>query len=462
MERVYAWCDKRSWMGGVTMEDYLKTLLEQIRCRKAREAVEEEIRDHMEQQIQENMANGMDRAEATKEAVRDMGDPVETGISLDAIHRPWICWSVVILAGLISLFSIALHMVIGISDQQLGLPYVIKHALHIGGGFLVMLAVYRMDYSFLGRHGMLIAGIYTGVLFLALNILGYTVNGTRRWINLGISVNVSCLLYLFVPVFAGILYQYRKGGYLEICKSILWMLAPVCFAIFMTDLSQAAILFFAGAMLLSVVVWKGWFQIPKGRFLGIFWTLVILLPIGAVLLWMKAGNMAVYQRERIQAWLTGENPYLTAAHYLADCRWIGGNLQHAKEIPVYNGDHILTFLSSCYGILAAVAAAAMVLFMAGKVLKIVSVQKNQLGQMVGYGCGLTFLTITLANIFTWAGILPVGAGSVFLPFLSAGGSGILISYILLGLVLSVYRYKNILPRETLPKGKLRQRRRISC
>ena len=35
------------------MEEYLKTLLEQIRCKKARNVVEEEIRGHLEEQIKE-------------------------------------------------------------------------------------------------------------------------------------------------------------------------------------------------------------------------------------------------------------------------------------------------------------------------------------------------------------------------------------------------------------------------
>ena len=65
------------------MDEYLKTLLEQIRCKKARPYVKQEFQDHIEDQIEANMQAGMDREQAEREAVRDMGDPVETGISLD-------------------------------------------------------------------------------------------------------------------------------------------------------------------------------------------------------------------------------------------------------------------------------------------------------------------------------------------------------------------------------------------
>ena len=51
------------------MEEYLKTLLEQIRCKKARSLIEEELRGHLEEQIEENRMSGMEPEEAEKAAV---------------------------------------------------------------------------------------------------------------------------------------------------------------------------------------------------------------------------------------------------------------------------------------------------------------------------------------------------------------------------------------------------------
>jgi cell division protein FtsW (lipid II flippase) len=34
----------------------------------------------------------------------------------------------------------------------------------------------------------------------------------------------------------------------------------------------------------------------------------------------------------------------------------------------------------------------------------------------------------------------------FLPFFSRGGGGILVCYIMMGIILSIYRYKNIYPK----------------
>lgn len=48
------------------MDEYLKTLLEQIRCKKARPYVKQEFQDHIEDQIEANMQAGMDREQAER------------------------------------------------------------------------------------------------------------------------------------------------------------------------------------------------------------------------------------------------------------------------------------------------------------------------------------------------------------------------------------------------------------
>ena len=46
------------------MEEYLEKLISQIRCKKARPYILEEIKGHIEDQIQDNIAVGMTKEEA--------------------------------------------------------------------------------------------------------------------------------------------------------------------------------------------------------------------------------------------------------------------------------------------------------------------------------------------------------------------------------------------------------------
>ena len=70
-------------------------------------------------------------------------------------------------------------------------------------------------------------------------------------------------------------------------------------------------------------------------------------------------------------------------------------------------------------------------------------QKNELGFSMGIGCGMLILMNAIINISCSIGILP--PTSSFLPFFSAGGSNTILCYFLTGLVISIYRYKDIYP-----------------
>ena len=114
-----------------------------------------------------------------------------------------------------------------------------------------------------------------------------------------------------------------------------------------------------------------------------------------------------------------------------------------QKLPGWNSEYILVSLASIYGLLAVAAAVALVLLLCVKMFHISSHQKNQLGMIIGYGCGMVLLLQAVTVIATNLGLLPVS--SMTIPFFSAGGSNMVSSYILTGLVLSIYRYKDILP-----------------
>lgn len=129
------------------MDEYLKTLLEQIRCKKARPYVKQEFQDHIEDQIEANMQAGMDREQAEREAVRDMGDPVETGISLDSVHRPQVAWKLLGIIVLISIAGVLIHAGIAGKISENAAAGSDRYVFHV----VIGLAVYD-DFISSGLH----------------------------------------------------------------------------------------------------------------------------------------------------------------------------------------------------------------------------------------------------------------------------------------------------------------------
>ena len=69
-------------------EEYLSAVQKQIRWKRAQKVVLEELRQHIDDQVDTFISQGMNRQEAIQHAIVQMGDPVTVGLELDRIHRP--------------------------------------------------------------------------------------------------------------------------------------------------------------------------------------------------------------------------------------------------------------------------------------------------------------------------------------------------------------------------------------
>ncbi|MDE6053843.1 MAG: permease prefix domain 1-containing protein, partial [Lachnospiraceae bacterium] len=85
------------------MEEFIKTLTEQMRCIKAREGVARELSNHIIDQTAAYEQSGMEHDKAVEKAVHEMGDPVAIGVLMDRIHRPQIDWRMILLTLVLSI-----------------------------------------------------------------------------------------------------------------------------------------------------------------------------------------------------------------------------------------------------------------------------------------------------------------------------------------------------------------------
>lgn len=445
------------------MEEYLRILLEQVRCKKAHTLIADEIQAHMEDQIEDNMASGMPKEMAEMAAVRDMGDPVETGISLDRIHRPAMAWDMIFFMAIISIIGIVIHMLIG--DSGAGSNQFMRYTVI---GFIAMLIVYRVDYSFMAHHAKWIGTLFLAFSFCSIWAFGMMVNGNSDSIGIFIagffiSINYFCWMMLYVPIYGAILYQYHGTGKKGILTSFVWMMIPVIFALRLHNVILAEILFVSMSVLLSIAVYKDWFQVSKKKFYFFLWGSVIVLPIILLALSMSFHWLASYQEARILGIIRGsEENYITnmLKTSLGSSLLLGGNsVDLMKRLPGFNNDYIFGYLISSYGILVGIAVCVVLVLIVVRCFRISLKQKNQLGMMMGCGSSVVLLSNIVINILENIGLFP--NTQTFLPFFSAGGSCTISSYILIGIVLSVYRYKNILPIHISKLSRRKNERHLS-
>ena len=98
-------------MGRERLDAYLNQAGAQIRWRRARKSLLQELGHHVADQELAYRAEGAPEDEALDRAVAEMGDPVEVGRALDRLHRPQTRWELMA-------FTILL-LALGLAAQQL-------------------------------------------------------------------------------------------------------------------------------------------------------------------------------------------------------------------------------------------------------------------------------------------------------------------------------------------------------
>lgn len=449
---------------------YIESLLSQIREKRAKEQIRKEISSHIEDQKSNYITDGMTAEDAEEKAVMDMGDPIETGMALDRIHRPKPAWRMLAVIAMLCAVGVLLQYAVyaeGLSSRM-GSYYLKKQCMYGLAGFFMICIVYLIDYTRIAKYSRyLCSGILLYLFLLESNaasflnlpfIPHYELIGIfGHWIGIGV------LFYLYLPLYGAVLHSYRNCTVQHIWKVILYTFLPIFFAFRLTHLSTRINVFIIIALIFCTAAIKGWLPMKAkksdqtsylkylphtGRFFhrkGILLILTALLA-AAALLFIR---MPSYQMHRIQAWLH-PGAYKSTIGYttnllrkiIRSSQLIGKHTDPTLTIfPNIETDFLLTYAIGTFGILAGATLITLIVLLGIKLLNISIHQKNQLGMIMGLGCSLVFLIQSVEYILVNLTLLP--ESGLYLPLVSFGGSGMLQTCMLLGIMLSIYRYENV-------------------
>lgn len=447
--------------------NYIEILSEQIRCKKALPLVTRELEDHIEEQKEDFMAAGMTEWEAEEAAVREMGDPVEVGVDMDRIHRPKMNWLVIILIGLFNLSGLGIQWYLDshMTADSARIIYgpIEKYLIFAVIGFVIMIGVCYIDYTRIAYRAKELMIIYFVLFVVGILKFGVAVNGVNAaviwfWGN---SVNTRMVAFLFVPLYCAVLYSYRGQGYLGMFKGVVWMI-PIIVSLLLSSITEMIIFIPVLAVILSIAVYKKYFRVSVRKTLIGIWSAVILIPFAGVAWIFKFG--AEYQEMRLRIMVNpskyameGGYQFYTLRKLLQGSKVIGTKAdfsEFSKMLPD-RANFVLAYIAAYFGILFAALVIGVILMLFFKMLSLTLKQQNQLGMIMGAGCGTVILVHIVMYVLTNMGIIPLGY--VYCPFIMNGRSGAIVTYILLGIMLSIYRHQNVSPIE-MPQ-KMFQRRK---
>lgn len=102
-----------------------------------------------------------------------------------------------------------------------------------------------------------------------------------------------------------------------------------------------------------------------------------------------------------------------------------------------------------FGVFTAVCVISVMVILLFKLTAMTVKQKNRLGLLMGVGCGVTITIQAAWYVLTNLGVVLIGP--VYCPFITNGGTGMIVTYVLFGIMLSIYRYQNVAAEEVKRK-----------
>ena len=421
--------------------EYLETVRQQIRWKRAQTPVLEEIESHITEQTNAFISDGINEEAAIDRTIAEMGDPIVVGEQLDRAHRPRLDWPLLVITVTMLLLGLVIQFLIGPNHFNNGTEVFEKQIIWSGIAILVMSAVYFVDFTMIGNYPKSIIFV-----LCAITITGYFF--TESAIN---SIYTFNLPLLFPTAFAGLVYKMRTKGYSGL---ILCGVAFIIFAslsMFVPLVPTITMFFLLGTsclIILTAAVQKGWFNVRKLSAM-----LSMYIPTAVILftpLFMVRGEG--YASKRIQVML---NPSLDPTGYgymgtiiqqfLSHSQFIGkglpingyGEYSASQILPAANTDFLLTYLIYTVGWVVLIGIIALVLAFIMRTVILCKKQKNVLGFLVSLAIISTFTVQCLIYIASNLGFSLVSPLS--LPQISYGGPVIVTNMCLIGCLLSVFR-----------------------
>lgn len=412
---------------------FLNEVTEQIKSKEAKKYVADELGYHVQEAKKLWMEKGLPEAEAEEKAIEQMGSPVKLGKQMNKLYKPKVDWFMIIL--LVTTLGLGFLPIIGYGYMDTRHFSVNKGIIVLLGG-AVAIAIMLIDYRKWKTRGWLFYSI--GVLFLlVIRVFSNTmINGVSVLrIPSIITLESSMALPFFFLGWAAFFNNER----LKIWQVVILFFIPIL--LFVTAPSSANT--FMYTILVFVMLWWSKFGRKKRwAITGITFSCFMILGL------ITRQYLNTYQTERFLAFLNPEK-YSRGAGYLvlrvkelmSKAGWFGhpGNKEF---IPEAHTDFVFVSLTYIYGWFFAIVLVFILSLFLVRIIAISTKIHDSYAKLLLIGAVALYGVQVASHIGMALGVFPLT--SISLPFISYGLMPVLLNSILIGIVLSVYRRKDLL------------------
>ncbi len=330
-----------------------------------------------------------------------------------------------------------------------------KQLVSVVLGILLIFIIQFFDYHIF-EHLFEVIYIATVSVLGIILLIGYTVAGTKGWINLGpVNFQPSELAkIMLILVLAAVIDSNREQlNYLSgFFKPIIYILIPFSLVILQNDLGTALVLIaiLIGMMYVGGANTKFMAIIFGGGFLSLLLLIVSHFLLGTPLLFFKdyqLNRLIVFINPSIDPNGIGYN-LIQSKIALGSGQLMGkglfsGTQNQLRFLPEKHTDFIFSVIGEEFGYIGVLVVIVLYLILLWQIYNVANKARDNYGRLVAVGIGTMFFFHVLENIGMTMGMMPITG--LPLPFISYGGSSMITSLVAIGLVINVnIRRKKIL------------------
>lgn len=315
-----------------------------------------------------------------------------------------------------------------------------RQALFAGAGILVMLFVSKIDYRIYVKNLPIIrlkpiTILYFLCLLLQIGVLflGKEVNGSKRWIELGGQriqpSELSKIAVILVTAYIVNLAPKKLDKFRGFLRVVLFI-APLLGLIVIENFSTALIACVIMVSICFVASKKKAYYIITG---------LLFSAVGSIFIFFVS-----YRSERIKVWLNVETEpkgyqILQGLYAIASGgifgKGLGESMQKLGFIPESHNDMIFSVICEELGLFGAFALILLFILLIWRIFIIAINSADLYGGLIATGVLAHIATQVLINIAVVTNSIP--STGIPLPFISYGGSSVMVILFEMGIVLSV-------------------------
>lgn len=325
-----------------------------------------------------------------------------------------------------------------------------RQIVYVVVGFFLLFITYLMNHQIIkNRKFIRAAYLVTIALLLLVLVFGDEINGARAWLNLGFfqiqpaEIAKISIIMLFAGYYARNMEKSANDFVKTLIKPGIALLLVLGLIFWQPDVGSVSIILLTAFVMIlaSGVSWKKSVFLLFAAFLMFISLFLIIKTFGEALPFIQP-----YQLERFRAFFDPFSLSETAGHQLVNSYYalsrggltgvgLGNSVQKSGYLPEPHTDFIMAIIAEELGLIIVLLIISLFFFLIIRIYIIAIRAKNTYNSLLCLGVASLFFIQASVNLAGVVGLLPI-TGVTF-PFISFGGSSMLMSLIAIGLVLNV-------------------------